>query len=139
MKKDLLTIIQQPLGLDYQIRQMSKFYNDTYKWSLYADFRSGKTITQLCDVSGITDKPLRSWFKQFDAELAQVNALTIEEFCRENRRNREALQREQLEASLLQSIILDSNPEIFRISCARRLLEKYGPNQSMPIAGDQKI
>lgn len=108
---------------------MSKFYNDIYKWSLYADFRSGKTITQLCDVSGITDKPLRSWFKQFDSELAQVNALTIEEFCRENRRNREALQREQLEASLLQSIVLDSIPEIFRISCARRLLEKYGPNQ----------
>lgn len=108
---------------------MSKFYNDIYKWSLYADFRRGKTITQLCDVSGITDKPLRSWFKQFGAELARVNTLTIEEFRRENRRNREALQREQLEVSILQSIILNSTPEVFRISCARHLLEKYGPNQ----------
>lgn len=37
---------------------MSRFYSDAYKWSLYEKYRNGFTLTELCEISGVTDKPL---------------------------------------------------------------------------------
>ena len=49
---------------------MSKFYDDAQKWQLYVRHRRGRTLTQLQDETGITDKPLRAWFRAFDAQLS---------------------------------------------------------------------
>lgn len=50
---------------------MSRFYSDAYKWSLYEKYRNGFTLTELCEISGVTDKPLREWFRQIDSQYAQ--------------------------------------------------------------------
>ena len=58
---------------------MSRFYSETYKWSLYEKYRSGFTLTELQEISGITDKPLREWFRYFDLLYSQANSISLEE------------------------------------------------------------
>ena len=54
---------------------MSRFYSEAYKWSLYEKYRSGFSLTELCEISGITDKPLREWFREalIKASKSQAN------------------------------------------------------------------
>ena len=56
---------------------MSRFYSEAYKWSLYEKYRTGFTLTEICEISGITDKPLREWFRRFDMQYAQANQMSI--------------------------------------------------------------
>lgn len=37
---------------------MSKFYDEAYKWQLYEKYRNGFTLTEICELSGVTDKSL---------------------------------------------------------------------------------
>lgn len=77
---------------------MSRFYSDAYKWSLYEKYRNGFTLTELCEMSGVTDKPLRQAVRQKQAELK------------------------------LLSEIMAVIPEAQRVSYAYPLLEIYGTN-----------
>ena len=54
---------------------MPKFYDNTYKWRLYEAYRAGHTITELCNTSGITDKPLREWFGKFEQEYTSLKSI----------------------------------------------------------------
>ena len=56
---------------------MSRFYSEAYKWSLYEKYRAGFSLTEICEISGITDKPLREWFRRFDMQYAQANQISI--------------------------------------------------------------
>ena len=63
---------------------MSRFYGDAYKWSLYEKYRNGFTLTELCEISGVTDKPLREWFRQIDSQYAQSAQLSVKSVQHEN-------------------------------------------------------
>lgn len=109
---------------------MSKFYDEAYKWSLYMQYLGGQTLTQLCDATGITDKPLREWFKQFDSERLQVGNMTVVMLHQRHKRQREILQRQHAELAIIQkTAALETIPEVLRIHCANHLLDLYGPNQ----------
>ncbi len=56
---------------------MSKFYDETYKWLLYEKYRNGFTLTELCEISGVTDKSLSGWFKRFDVQYAQASSMNL--------------------------------------------------------------
>ena len=63
---------------------MSRFYSDAYKWSLYEKFRNGFTLTELYEMTGVTDKPLRKWFRQIDSQYAQSARLSVKSVQQEN-------------------------------------------------------
>ena len=63
---------------------MSRFYSDAYKWSLYEKYRNGFTLTELCEMSGVTDKPLREWFRHIDLQYAKSIQLSVESVQQEN-------------------------------------------------------
>ncbi len=107
---------------------MSRFYSDSYKWSLYEKYRNGFTLTELCEISGVTDKPLREWFKHIDFQYAESTQLSVESVQQENSNLRQAVRQKQAELKLL-SEIMAAIPEAQRISYAYPLLEFYGPNQ----------
>ena len=107
---------------------MSRFYSDTYKWSLYEKYRNGFTLTELCEISGVTDKPLREWFRQIDFQYAQGARLSVKSVQQENEHLKLVVQQKQNELKLLNEIIADI-PEVQRIICAHPLLPIYGPNQ----------
>ena len=108
---------------------MSKFYNDAYKWSLYEAYQDGHTITELCKTSGITDKPLREWFRKFDWEYAWLKSIDTAILHRRNRCTQADTKNKQLELSLiLSSYLLHSIEEPQRIMCAQTVISKYGPN-----------
>lgn len=108
---------------------MSRFYSEAYKWSLYEKYRSGFTLTELQEISGITDKPLREWFRYFDLLYSQASSISLEEVHQKSAQLRKQLEKMHVELRLLQNkAVLAAVPEPVRISCARHLLERYGPN-----------
>ena len=107
---------------------MSRFYSDAYKWSLYEKYRDGFTLTELCEMSGVTDKPLGEWFRHIDLQYAKSIQLSVESAQQENSNLRQAVRQKQAELNLL-SEIMSVIPEAQRISYAYPLLEIYGPNQ----------
>ena len=56
---------------------MSKFYDEAYKWSLYEKYHNGFTLSELCEISAISDKSLHEWFKRFDYEYAQASVISL--------------------------------------------------------------
>ena len=108
---------------------MSRFYSEGYKWSLYEKYRSGFTLTELQEISGITDKPLREWFRYFDRLYSRASSISLDEVHQEGAQLRKQFKKMQAELGLLQNeAVLAEVPESVRISCARHLLEQYGPN-----------
>ena len=107
---------------------MSRFYSDSYKWSLYEKYRNGFTLTELCEISGVTDKPLREWFRHIDFQYVKSTQLSVESVQRENLNLRQAVRQKQAELKLL-SEIMPVIPEAQRVFYAYPLLEIYGPNQ----------
>ena len=107
---------------------MSRFYSDAYKWSLYEKYRNGFTLTELCEISGVTDKPLREWFKHIDFQYAKSTQLSVESVQQENSNLRQAARQKQAELKLLSEIIV-AIPEAQRVFYACPLLDIYGPNQ----------
>lgn len=107
---------------------MSRFYSDAYKWSLYEKYRNGFTLTELCEMSGVTDKPLREWFRHIDLQYAKSIQLSVESVQQDNSNLRQAVRQKQAELKLL-SEIMAVIPEAQRVSYAYPLLEIYGPNQ----------
>ena len=101
---------------------MSRFYSDAYKWSLYEKYRNGFTLTELCEISGVTDKPLREWFRQIDSQYAQSAQLSVKSVQHENAHLKLVIQQRQNELTLLNKVVADI-PEIQRISYAYPLLE----------------
>ena len=108
---------------------MSRFYSEAYKWSLYERYRSGFTLTELQELSGITDKPLREWFRYFDLLYSRASSISLEEVHQKSAQLRKQLKKMQVELGFLQNeAVLAAVPESVRISCAQHLLERYGPN-----------
>lgn len=107
---------------------MSRFYDEKYKWGLYVRYRNGRTLTQLCDETGITDKPLREWFRNLDQLYKQVCSVRLDDIRRWNSQINVELQKKCNERVVLRQIF-ETIPEILRIACAHPLLERYGPNQ----------
>lgn len=108
---------------------MSKFYDEAYKWSLYEKYHNGFTLTELCEISGISDKSLHEWFKRFDYEYAQASVISLSTVRQNNARLKKAIRQRQLELALLQETGIKAIPEIVRILYAQRVLSRYGPNQ----------
>lgn len=69
---------------------MSKFYDEAYKWSLYEKYHNGFTLTELCEISGISDKSLHEWFKRFDYEYAQASVISLSTVRQNNARLKKA-------------------------------------------------
>lgn len=108
---------------------MSRFYDEPYKWSLYEKYRSGFTLTELQEISGVTDKPLREWFRCFDLQYSQASSTSLKEVNWKSTQLRKQLEAAQIELRLLQNeAVLAEVPESVRISCAQPLLDRYGPN-----------
>ena len=108
---------------------MSRFYDEPYKWSLYEKYRSGFTLTELQEISGVTDKPLREWFRCFDLQYSQASSTSLKEVNWKSTQLRKQLEAAQIELRLLQNeVVLAEVPESVRISCAQPLLDRYGPN-----------
>ena len=63
---------------------MSRIYSDAYKWTLYEKYRNGFTLTELGEISGVTDKPLREWFRHIDFQYAKSTQLSAEFVQQEN-------------------------------------------------------
>lgn len=108
---------------------MSRFYDEAYKWLLYEKHLSGFTLTELCEISGVTDKSLSEWFKRFDAQYAQASTGNLETIRRRNAELRSTFKQRQVEFLLLCDWSILEVPEIVRITCAQRVLGRYGPNQ----------
>lgn len=108
---------------------MSRFYSESYKWSLYEKYQSGFTLTEICEISGVTDKPLREWFRYFDLQHSKADSMILKEINRRSTQLSKQLEKTRAEVKLLQSeLVLAEIPEFVRISCAQQLLERYGPN-----------
>lgn len=116
---------------------MSRFYSDAYKWSLYEKYRNGFTLTELCEISGVTDKPLREWFRHIDFQYAKCSQLSVKSVQQENAHLGQAVRQKQAELKLL-SKIMEVIPEAQRVSYAYPLLEAYGPNQVCRSLGIRK-
>lgn len=116
---------------------MSRFFSDTYKWSLYEKYRNGFTLTELCEISGITDKPLRNWFRYIDSQYAQSAQLSVKSAQQKNTHLRQTVTLRQTELNLLSKIIAEI-PESQRVSSAHLLLSTYGPNQVCRSLGIRK-
>lgn len=108
---------------------MSRFYDEAYKWLLYEKHLSGFTLTELCEISGVTDKSLSEWFKQFDAQYAQASTEDLKTIRRRNAELRSTIKQRQVESLLLRDWGISEVPEIVRITCAQRMLGRYGLNQ----------
>lgn len=109
---------------------MSKFYDETYKWQLYEKYRGGFTLSEICEISGITDKSLNKWFKRLDAQYAQAGTVDLKTVRQKNADLRSAFKQRKVELFLLQNEWdIAEIPEPVRITCARRVLGRYGPNQ----------
>lgn len=103
---------------------MSRFYSDAYKWSLYEKFRNGFTLTELYEMTGVTDKPLRKWFRQIDSQYAQSARLSVKSVQQENAHLKLVVQQKQNELKLLNEIIADI-PGAQRITFAEQ--ERHRP------------
>lgn len=118
---------------------MPKFYDDAYKWRLYEAYRAGHTITELCNTSGITDKPLREWFGKFEQEYTSLKSIDTAALHRRNKRTQVGIKNKRLELSLIfSSALLHSIEEPQRIMCAQTVISKYGPNAVCRALGIRK-
>lgn len=109
---------------------MSKFYDDAYKWQLYEKHCNGFTLTELSEMSSVTDKSLSAWFKQIDLQYSQAGTMDLKTVHRRNAQLRNAFTQKHTELLLLQNEpTVKAIPETARISCAQRVLLHYGPNQ----------
>lgn len=119
---------------------MSKFYDEAYKWSLYMQYLGGRTLTQLCDAMGITDKPLRKWFKQFDAERLQVGGMTVVMLHQRHKRQREILQQQHTELAIIQkNRCFRNHPRGASDSLRQPLIGSVWAKSDLPYVTDQKI
>ena len=108
---------------------MSRFYSDEHKWALYEKYRTGSSLTELCCSTGITDKPLREWFRHFDLQINCVSSFNLGELRQKNAWYRIIQKNLEEELSLLHAAFpLEALSEISRISCGQTLLPRYGPN-----------
>jgi transposase-like protein len=109
---------------------MSRFYSEAYKWSLYEKFYSGFTLTEICETSGVTDKPLREWFRTFDAQYARATLVNLREVRQESVQLRKKIKKAQKEMEIFQcTSIIEEIPEALRISRVQKLLKLYSSNQ----------
>ena len=117
---------------------MSKFYDDARKWQLYVRHRRGRTLTQLQDETGITDKPLRAWFRTFDAQLScpgNQDPLRLQE---ELHALREQHRQTTAELEAVRTIVQQALPEFTRFQAACRWIPVYGPNLTCRLFGIRK-
>lgn len=109
---------------------MSRFYSEAYKWSLYEKFRAGTTLTEISKISGITDKPLREWFRNFDVQYEYAYSVDLRKVREENAQLRTRFKKAQGELEIIQNqSIPEEIPETLRISCAHKLLKRYSSNR----------
>ena len=99
---------------------MPKFYDDAQKWQLYVRHRRGRTLTQLQDETGITDKPLRAWFRAFDAQLSCPDNQDLLRLQEELRALREQHRQTTAELEAVRTIVQQALPELpaFRLLAA---------------------
>ena len=95
---------------------MSKFYDDARKWQLYVRHRRGRTLTQLQDETGITDKPLRAWFRAFDAQLSCPDNQDLLQLQQELRALREQHRQTAAELKAVRTIVQQALPEFHPLS-----------------------
>ena len=108
---------------------MSRFYSEAYKWSLYEKYRTGFSLTEICEISGVTDKPLREWFRHFDLQYSRASSMSLKEVNRKSAQLTKQFEKAQAELRLFRSgSVFVEVPESIRISCAQPLLKRYGPN-----------
>ena len=113
----------------WKIRRMSRFYSEAYKWSLYEKYRTGFSLTEICEISGVTDKPLREWFRHFDLQYSRASSMSLKEVNRKSAQLTKQFEKAQAELRLFRSgSVFVEVPESIRISCAQPLLKRYGPN-----------
>lgn len=117
---------------------MSKFYNDAQKWQLYVRHRRGRTLTQLQDETGITDKPLRAWFRAFDAQLSCPDNQDLLRLQEELRALREQHRQTTAELEAVHTIVQQALPEFTRFQAACRWIPVYGPNLTCRLFGVRK-
>ena len=95
-----------------RIHRMSRFYSESYKWSLYEKYQSGFTLTEICEISGVTDKPLREWFRYFDLQHSKADSMILKEINRRSTQLSKQLEKTRAEVKLLQSeLVLAEIPE----------------------------
>src|SRR5699024_10989811 len=124
--------------LSWRRAAMSKFYDDAQKWQLYVRHRRGRTLTQLQDETGITDKPLRAWFRAFDAQLScpdNQDPLRLQE---ELHALREQHRQTTAELEAVRTIVQQALPEFTRFQVACRWIPVYGPNLTCRLFGIRK-
>ena len=86
-------------------------------------------MAEICEISGVTDKPLREWFRHFDLQYSRASSMSLKEVNRKSAQLRKQFEKTQAELRLFQSELgLTEVPESVRISCAQPLLDRYGPN-----------
>ena len=117
---------------------MSKFYDDAQKWQLYVRHRRGRTLTQLQDETGITDKPLRAWFRAFDAQLSCPDNQDLLRLQEELRALREQHRQTTAEREAVRTIVQQALPEFTRFQAACRWIPVYGPNLTCRLFGIRK-
>lgn len=117
---------------------MSKFYDDAQKWQLYVRHRRGRTLTQLQDETGITDKPLRAWFRAFDAQLSCPDNQDLLRLQEELRALREQHRQTTAELEAVRTIVQQALPEFTRFQAACRWIPVYGPNLTCRLFGIRK-
>lgn len=71
--------------------------------SYYEKHCNGFTLTEICEMSGVTDKSLSEWFKRFDAQYAQASTLDLKTVHRKNADLRSVFQQKEMELFLLQN------------------------------------
>ena len=129
MKVRSSLIILCPMLVIWKIRRMSRFYSEAYKWSLYEKYRTGFSLTEICEISGVTDKPLREWFRHFDLQYSRASSMSLKEVNRKSAQLTKQFEKAQAELRLFRSgSVFVEVPESIRISCAQPLLKRYGPN-----------
>lgn len=114
---------------------MSKFYDDAQKWQLYVRHRRGRTLTQLQDETSITDKPLRAWFRAFDAQLSCPDNQDLLRLQEELRALREQHRQTTAELEAVHTIVQQALPEFTRFQTACRWIPVYGPNLTCRLFG----
>ena len=117
---------------------MSKFYDDAQKWQLYVRHRRGRTLTQLQDETGITDKPLRAWFRTFDAQLSCPDNQDLLRLQEELHALREQHRQTIAELEAVRTIVQQALPEFTRFQAACRWIPVYGPNLTCRLFGIRK-
>lgn len=88
-------IIPCPMLVIQKTRRMSRFYSGAYKWSLYEKYRTGFSLTEICKIFGVTDKPLREWFRHFDLQYSKASSVSLKEVNRKSAQLRKQFEKAQ--------------------------------------------